>query len=98
MLRGALRSHQSDYDVVTTDFPREAPNPVIFAPTVVFSILLVWFLGGGARAGDVGKIAVSRIATLSVTQGPARWGALQMTFNSNRMITIKIIRLMPPPP
>ena len=28
----------------------------------------------------------------------ARRGALQMTLNSNRMITIKIIRLMPPPP
>jgi hypothetical protein len=36
-------------------FPRTPPDPVIFAPTVVFSSLLVWFLGGGTRAATWGK-------------------------------------------
>ena len=62
-------------DLITTwlplIFPRETPNPVIFAPTVVCSILLVWFLGGGTRAGDVGSITVLHITTLSASQGSA---------------------------
>jgi hypothetical protein len=75
MLRGAVRSHQPDYDVVTTDFPRRTPNPVLFAPTVVFSSLLARFLGGGIRAGDVGKIAVFHICALLAAQGLAPGGA-----------------------
>jgi hypothetical protein len=71
-------------------FPKTPPNPVIFAPTVVFSSLLVWFLGGGTRAATWGKPPFLHIAP------PA--DRPQITFNSSRMITIRIIRLIPPPP
>ena len=52
-----------DYEVVTTDCPAALQNPVIFAPTVVFSSLLIRFLGGGTRGGDLVKITVLHITT-----------------------------------
>jgi hypothetical protein len=67
----------TDYEMVTTDFPHHTPNPVTFAPTVVFSSLLVWFLGGGTRAGDVGKITVLHVTT---SYGALRLGASRAPF------------------
>jgi hypothetical protein len=52
---GSFLASSPDYEVVTTDYPAALQNPVICAPTVVFSSLLVWFLGGGIQAATWGK-------------------------------------------
>jgi hypothetical protein len=48
--------------------------------------IAVLFLGGGIQAAFLRRITVFCSS------------AAQMTRNSNRMITIRIIKLMPPPP
>jgi hypothetical protein len=88
-----------DYEVVTTDYPAALQNPVIFDRNGGFLQVASLVPRGRDPGGDVGKITVLPITTFSAPSGSgARWGALQMTFNSNRMITIRIIRLTPPPP
>jgi hypothetical protein len=78
---------------------RGAAEPCNLCPNGGFLQLASLVPRGRDPGGDVGKITVLPITTFSAPWGSgARWGAHQMTFNSNRMITIRIIRLMPPPP
>jgi hypothetical protein len=51
--------------------------------------IAVLFLGGGIQAAFLRRITVFCSSAAH---------AAQMTRNSNRMITIRIIKLMPPPP
>jgi hypothetical protein len=83
------------YEVVTNDCAQVNQNLVLFAPTVVFSGFPIWFLGGGPQAAFQGK---SPSYARPVRTYHAQLSPPQMTRNSNRIITIKRIRLIPPPP
>jgi hypothetical protein len=85
--------------------PCKPEKAVIFAPTVIFCRLVLWFLGGGPQGGVLGKITVfshqhTRLTARQLDQKVSRpvQGALQITFKSNRMMTIRMIKLIPPPP
>jgi hypothetical protein len=89
-----------DYEVVTTDFPQDTTEPCNLSPNGGFLQLACLVPRGRDPGGDVGKITVLHIIRFPAPpdrQAPVR-APFQMTLNNNRMITIKMIRLMPPPP
>ena len=73
------------YQVVTKVCARVNRKPCMFGQTVVFYRSLIWYLGGGLQTAVTEKITV-------------RIFERQITRNNSRMITIRIIRLRPPPP
>src|ERR1700722_8825634 len=93
-----------DYELVTTDCPQVKGKTCTLWLNGGFLRIAVLVPRGRAPGGVLGKITVF---TWNASPGdlrnpssaaPKEEGALQITFNSNRMITIRIIRLMPPPP
>jgi hypothetical protein len=76
MRREALRSHQPDYEVVTTDCPRDTPETCNLCPNGGFLQLVRLVPRGRDPGGNVGKITVLHInSSACPTKGLAPiWG------------------------